>query len=73
MVDGGDGGRLKRQDPHTGLGNSSKVPRCDAGASQSCVSDDDFISPLLTFLSRLQQDPVWNAFDGLLTAEEDAS
>nr|GLL16924.1 uncharacterized protein LOC109163082 [Ipomoea trifida] len=52
-------------------GNRSKAPRYDPGVSQRCVSDDDFVSPPLAFLSRLQQDPIWNAPDGVLTDEED--
>nr|GMD96747.1 uncharacterized protein LOC109182831 [Ipomoea batatas] len=40
----------------------------DMRASQSCVSNDDFVLPPLVFLSRLQQDPIWNAPDGLLIA-----
>nr|GMD70802.1 uncharacterized protein LOC109193148 isoform X1 [Ipomoea batatas] len=74
MVDDGDRDKAKRRGPRsrvTARGNRSKAPRCDPGASQSCVSDDDFVSPLLAFLSRLQQDPIWNAPDGVLTDEED--
>ncbi|XP_019195872.1 PREDICTED: uncharacterized protein LOC109189717 [Ipomoea nil] len=29
-------------------------------ASQSCVSEDNFVSPPLAFLQRLQDDPLWN-------------
>nr|GLL29591.1 uncharacterized protein LOC109153589 [Ipomoea trifida]GME10347.1 zinc finger BED domain-containing protein RICESLEEPER 2-like [Ipomoea batatas] len=54
-------------------GNRSKVPRRDPGASTSCVSDDDFVSPPLAFLARLEQDHVWIAPDDALTGEEDAA
>nr|GMC47795.1 uncharacterized protein LOC109163082 [Ipomoea batatas]GMC47802.1 uncharacterized protein LOC109163082 [Ipomoea batatas] len=58
---------------HVDLGNRSKVPRRDPGASKSCVSDDDFVSPPLAFLARLEQDHVWVAPDDALTGEEDAA
>nr|GMD76303.1 uncharacterized protein LOC109163082 [Ipomoea batatas] len=53
--------------------NRSKVPRRDPGASQSCVSDDDFVSTPLAFLARLEQNPAWNAPGDALTSEEDAA
>ncbi|XP_019199530.1 PREDICTED: uncharacterized protein LOC109193148 isoform X2 [Ipomoea nil] len=43
------------------LGKKVKVARCAPVGAQSCVSDDDFVSPSLTFLARLEQDPLWNA------------
>nr|GMC92169.1 uncharacterized protein LOC109168900 [Ipomoea batatas] len=54
-------------------GKKAKVPQRHAGASYSGGSDDDFVSPPLAFLARLEQDPVWNVPDGELTAEEDAA
>nr|GMD07949.1 uncharacterized protein LOC109163082 [Ipomoea batatas] len=54
-------------------GNRSKVPRRDPGASKSCVSDDDFVSPPLAFLARLEQDHVWVVPNDALTGEEDAA
>nr|GMD32306.1 uncharacterized protein LOC109163082 [Ipomoea batatas] len=49
-------------------GKKAKVVRCELDGS-----DDDFAAPPLAFLARLQEDPVWKALDGELTAEEDAA
>nr|GMC92168.1 uncharacterized protein LOC109168900 [Ipomoea batatas] len=68
--------RNKRWGPQAqgvGRGKKAKVPQRHAGASHSGGSDDDFVSPPLAFLARLEQDPVWNVPDGELTAEEDAA
>nr|GMD96957.1 uncharacterized protein LOC109163082 [Ipomoea batatas] len=46
----------------------AKVVRCELDGS-----DDDFVAPPLASLARLQEDPVWKALDGGLTAEEDAA
>nr|GMC71642.1 uncharacterized protein LOC109193148 isoform X1 [Ipomoea batatas] len=76
MEDGGDRCGAKRRGPQSRAcapSNRSKVPRRDPGASQSCVSDDDFVSTPLTFLARLEQNPAWNAPGDALTSEEDAA
>nr|GMD70686.1 uncharacterized protein LOC109166665 [Ipomoea batatas] len=49
-------------------GKKAKVVRCELDSS-----DDDFVAPPLAFLARLQEDSVWKALDGELTAEEDAA
>ncbi|XP_019167344.1 PREDICTED: uncharacterized protein LOC109163082 [Ipomoea nil] len=66
MVGCGDRGTSKRRGPPIaaiGGGKKVRVVRCAPGVAQSCVSDDDFVSPPLAFLARLEQDPVWNAVD----------
>ncbi|XP_019188588.1 PREDICTED: uncharacterized protein LOC109182831 [Ipomoea nil] len=66
MAEGGDLGISEWRGPlvaGVGRGKKTRVLRCAPGGDQSCVSDDDFVSPPLAFLSRLQQDPVWQAVD----------
>nr|GMC52967.1 uncharacterized protein LOC109163082 [Ipomoea batatas] len=53
--------------------NRSGVEHHEPGASQSCVSDDDFVLLPVAFLARLREDPMWDAPDYELTDEEDAT
>nr|GMC86973.1 uncharacterized protein LOC109163082 [Ipomoea batatas] len=51
----------------------SRIKQHEPGASQSCVSDDDFVLPPVAFLARLWENPMWDAPDYEFTDEEDAT